>query len=233
VEEVATVVVCEDDDPTRELLCDHLTADRYRALPAPSASDALRLCGYNHPDLMVLDLGLPDAAGIDVLRQIRGADGTADRFDPELPVIVLSGRTSYPDRVRGFEAGADDYLTKPFHYPELVARLAAVLRRRQGRRGGPIRVGELVVDSVTRDVHVGRRRVRLANKEFALLRTLASEPRRVFTKEELLRDVWGFRSMGRTRTLDSHASRLRCKLDPEGSRYVFNCWGVGYRLIEG
>jgi DNA-binding response OmpR family regulator len=233
IEELATVLVCEDDDPTRELLCDHLTADRYRALPAPSASDALRLCGYNHPDLMLLDLGLPDAGGIDVLRQIRSADGAAERFDPGLPVIVLSGRGSEADRLRGFEAGADDYVAKPFHYPELLARVAAVLRRRVGRRRGPLRVGELVIDPVTRRVRVGERQVELANKEFVLLRTLASEPHRVFTKEELLRDVWGFKSMGRTRTLDSHASRLRRKLDPDGIRYVFNCWGVGYRLIEG
>jgi DNA-binding response OmpR family regulator len=232
IEELATLVVCEDDDPTRELLCDHLTADRYRALPAPSASDALRLCGYSQPDLMVLDLGLPDAPGIEVLRQIRRAEGVTDRFDPELPVIVLSGRTGEADRVRGFEAGADDYLMKPFHYPELLARVAAVLRRRAGRRTGPVRVGELVIDPATRAVRVGERKVELANKEFALLQMLASEPRRVFTKEELLRDVWGFRAMGRTRTLDSHASRLRRKLDPKGIRYVFNCWGVGYRLIE-
>jgi DNA-binding response OmpR family regulator len=109
-EELATVVVCEDDDATRELLCDHLTADRYRALPAPSASDALRLCGYNQPDLMLLDLGLPDASGIDVLREIRGA---GERFDPDLPVVVLSGRSSEADRLRGFEAGADDYLPNP------------------------------------------------------------------------------------------------------------------------
>jgi DNA-binding response OmpR family regulator len=229
VEELATVVVCEDDDPTRELLCDHLTADRYRALPAPSASDALRLCGYNHPDLMVLDLGLPDASGIDVLREVRGS---GERFDPELPVLVLSGRTSEADRLRGFEAGADDYLVKPFHYPELAARVAAVLRRRSGRRAGPIRVGDLKLDPVRRRVEVAGREVQLANKEFTLLRALAAEPHRVFTKDELLRDVWGFRSQGRTRTLDSHASRLRRKLDPEGTRFVFNCWGVGYRLLE-
>ena len=233
VEELATVVVCEDDDPTRELLCDHLTADRYRALPAPSAADALRLCGYSQPDLMVLDLGLPDAAGIDVLREIRRGDGPTARFDPDLPVLVLSGRTSEADRLRGFEAGADDYLLKPFHYPELAARVAAVLRRRDGRRLGPIRVGDLTLDPVRRRVRVGDREVELANKEFALLQALASEPDRVFTKHELLRDVWGFRSEGRTRTLDSHASRLRRKLDPDGLRYVFNCWGVGYRLVGG
>jgi DNA-binding response OmpR family regulator len=94
-------------------------------------------------------------------------------------------------------------------------------------------VGEIFVDTARREVRVGDRAVTLANKEFALLRTLASEPTRVFTKQELLRDVWGFRSMGRTRTLDSHASRLRRKLDPESGRYVVNCWGVGYRLIDG
>jgi DNA-binding response OmpR family regulator len=232
-EQIASVVVCEDDEPTLNLLCDHLTADRYRTLPAPEASDALRLCQYNHPDLLILDLCLPDAAGLDVLREVRSSDGATGRFDPELPVIILSGRSSEPDRVRGFVEGADDYVVKPFHYPELLARMGALLRRRSGVRRGPLRVGELVVDPVTRRVRVGEREVELANKEFALLQTLASEPTRVFTKEELLRGVWGFRSMGRTRTLDSHASRLRRKLDPDGSRFVFNCWGVGYRLIEG
>ena len=232
IDQLATVVVCEDDEATLELLCDHLTADRYRTLPAPSASDALRLCQYNQPDLMILDLGLPDAAGIDVLREVRASDGISSRFDPELPVIVVSGRGAEADRVRGLSAGADDYVVKPFHYPELAVRVAAVLRRRGPAKQGPLRVGDLVVDPVTRTVRVEGRPVQLANKEFALLRALAAEPRRVFTKEELLRDVWGFRSMGRTRTLDSHASRLRRKLDPDGARYVFNCWGVGYRLVE-
>src|SRR5262249_37346741 len=149
VDELATVVVCEDDDPTRELLCDQLTADRYRALPAPSASDALRLCGYNHPDVRRLYIGLPDASGIDVLREIRAA---GERFDAELPVLVLSGRSSEADRLRGFEAGADDFLPKPFHYPELLARLSAVLRRRAGARRGPIHVGDLTVDPLRRRV---------------------------------------------------------------------------------
>ena len=120
---------------------------------------------------------------------------------------------------------------KPFHYPELLARVAAVLRRRIGRRRGPMRVGDLTVDPLTRRVQVGDREVHLANKEFALLRALAAEPHRVFTKDDLLRDVWGFRSQGRTRTLDSHASRLRRKLDPDGARYVCNCWGVPQRHL--
>jgi DNA-binding response OmpR family regulator len=232
-QEIASVVVCEDDAMTLDLLCDHLVADRFGVLPAPSASDALRLCRYNQPDLLLLDLSLPDASGLDVLREIREADGIESRFDPQLPVIVLTGRGAQTDRVRGLNAGADDYLTKPFNIEELRARIGAVLRRRASRRDGPCRIGDLMVDAPRRKVMVGEREVPLAKKEFTLLRVLASDPTRVFSKEELLRDVWGYRSPGRTRTLDSHASRLRRKLDPEHSRYVVNCWGIGYRLIDG
>ncbi|HEX5713592.1 MAG TPA: response regulator transcription factor [Solirubrobacterales bacterium] len=232
-EEIANVVVCEDDVMTLELLCDHLAADRFGVMPAPSASDALRLCRYNHPDLLLLDLSLPDASGLDVLREIRSADGFESRFDPRLPVIVLTGRGAQVDRVRGLNAGADDYLTKPFDMEELRARIGAVLRRRDSRRDGPVRVGELIIDPLRRQVTVGTREIPLARKEFALLRILASDPTRVFAKQDLLLEVWGFRNPGRTRTLDSHASRLRRKLDPEHSRYVINCWGIGYRLLDG
>ena len=113
-EEIATIVVCEDDDATLDLLCDHLTADRFEVLPAPTAADALRLCRYNHPDLLLLDLALPDASGLDVLRTIREADGVDSRFDPHLPIIVLTGRGGATDRVRGLDLGADDYVQKPF-----------------------------------------------------------------------------------------------------------------------
>jgi DNA-binding response OmpR family regulator len=231
-QEIANLVVCEDDPPTLELLCDHLTADRFGVLPAPSASDALRLCRYNQPDLLLLDLTLPDASGLDVLREIREADGVTSRFDPRLPVIVVSGRGGNDDRVRGLEFGADDYLSKPFHYQELRARIGAVLRR--GSAGeGPCRVGEIVVDPARRKVWVGEREVALSNKEFGLLRVLAGDPSRVFSKRELLETVWGYGTPARTRTLDSHASRLRRKLDPEHGRYVVNCWAYGYRLIDG
>jgi DNA-binding response OmpR family regulator len=231
--EIATVVVCEDDETTLELLCDHLNADRYDALPAPSASDALRHCRFKQPDLLLLDLALPDASGLDVLRQIRGSAGAEARFDPQLPVIVLSGLGDDDERVRGFECGADDYLVKPVHYPELRARIAALLRRRAGRQEGPVRVGDLVIDPARRRVWVEGKDIALSNKEFTLLRVLASDPIRVFSKKELLEDVWGYRTEARTRTLDSHASRLRRKLDPENARYVINCWGVGYRLVDG
>jgi DNA-binding response OmpR family regulator len=231
--EIASVVVCEDDEPTLELLCDNLVADRYRALPAPSASDALRLCRFKQPDLMLLDLALPDASGLDVLREIRAADGIVSRFDPRLPVIVLSGRGAEQERVRGLESGADAYLVKPFSYTELRAQIGAVLRRVQQRRGGPLRVGEIVIDPGRWRVWVGGRSVHLSKKEFVLLHVLASDPHRVFSKRELLGEVWGLHAPTKTRTLDSHASRLRRKLDPEDARFVINCWGVGYRLLDG
>jgi DNA-binding response OmpR family regulator len=181
---------------------------------------------------MVLDLCLPDASGLDVLHEIRNADGVSARFDPDLPIVVLTGRGGAHDRVRGLDSGADDYVVKPFHYPELVARIGAVLRRRSEEREGPRRIGDLVIDTAQRRIRVGDRPVELSNKEYLLLKALASDPTRVFTKEELLRDVWDYRSLGRTRTLDSHASRLRRKLDPEHGRYVVNSWGVGYRLVD-
>ena len=232
-QEIASLVVCEDDAVTLDLLCEHLAADRFGVMPAPSASDALRLCRYNHPDLLLLDLSLPDASGLDVLREIREADGIDSRFDPRLPVIVLTGRSADTDKVRGLDSGADDYLTKPFQYGELRARIGAVLRRRLHPQDGPSRVGDLIIDPVRRKVLVGEREVPLSKKEFALLRLLASDPTRVFAKEELLDAVWAYKGNQKTRTLDSHASRLRRKLDPEEGRFVINCWGIGYRLIDG
>jgi DNA-binding response OmpR family regulator len=176
-------------------------------------------------------LSLPDASGLDVLREIREADGVDSRFDPRLPVIVLTGRSGETDRVRGLDSGADDYLVKPFRYPELRARIGAVLRRRKQPQDGPRRVGDLVIDPIRRRVTVGEREVALTRKEFDLLGVLASDPTRVFTKEELLDAVWAYRGPSKTRTLDSHASRLRRSLDPEKGRFVVNCWGWGYRLI--
>src|SRR3954469_20486717 len=123
---------------------------------------------------------------------------------------------------------------KPFSYPELRLRIATVLGRASRRVGaGRLRVGELEVDPASREVLLRGRRIELSQKEFALLRALAADPLRVFSKEELLRDVWGFRSLGATRTIDSHACRLRRKLGVDGDRFVLNVWGVGYRLVDG
>jgi DNA-binding response OmpR family regulator len=228
---VAKLVVCEDDRATLDLLCDHLTADRFEVLAAPTAADALRHCQFSQPDLLLLDLNLPDASGLDILREIRDPDRAVNRFDPKMGVIILSGRGTERDRVRGLEQGADDYVVKPFAFGELLARIGAVLRRRLGDRSNLMKVGEITINLAERTVRVKDRLVELSGKEFALLCALAQDPTRVYSKEELLRDVWGYRSLGHTRTLEAHASRLRRKLDPEDSRFIVNCWGVGYRLV--
>jgi DNA-binding response OmpR family regulator len=233
-DERSTILVVEDDAATRTFLADNLTADGYELLVADSVKDGLRLIETKFPDLAIVDLGLPDRDGLELVRSVRSADGVASRADADLPLLLVSGRDGELDRLRGFERGADDYLVKPFSYPELRLRVAALLRRSERRRQvGRVRVGPLEVDPASREVTVRDRRVDLSQKEFALLRALAAEPTRVFTKEELLRGVWGFRSLGSTRTLDSHACRLRQKLARAGDRFVINVWGVGYRLIDG
>ena len=179
-------------------------------------------------------LVLPDGDGLDVLGRVREADGVASRLNPDTPLLVLSGRSGELDRLRGFERGADDYLCKPYSYSELRARIAALLARVERRRRlGRLRVGDLEIDPPSREVRLRGARVELSQKEFSLLRALAADPTRVFTKEELLRTVWGLRAMGSTRTLDSHACRLRQKLGARGDRFVVNVWGVGYRLVDG
>jgi len=165
---------------------------------------------------------------------VRTADGIASRLDPTVPLIVLSARAGDLDRVRAFERGADDFVPKPFSYGEFRLRIAAVLRRTRRRSGlGQLRIGELELDPAGREVRLRGRRIELSQKEFALLRALATDPTRVLTKQELLRDVWGYRTLGTTRTLDSHACRLRTKLGVDGDRFVVNVWGVGYRLVDG
>src|SRR3954463_11212259 len=229
-----TVLVVEDDAPTRAFLAANLSADGYRVFCASEAGEAVRALEVRQPDLMLLDLGLAAGTGLEVLDRLRAADPASSRMDRDLPVIILTGRAGEVDRVRGFARGADDYLCKPFSYPELVARLTAVLRRSAGRRGrGVLRVGELTVDPATRAVRLGGRSVRLSAKEFALLHALAVEPSRVLSKAELLRDVWGYASIGTTRTIDAHACRLRKKLGGGSRAYVVNVRGVGYRLLEG
>jgi DNA-binding response OmpR family regulator len=229
-----TLLVVEDDPVLSTFLADNLTADGFELVLADCLRDGLRELEFRRPDLAIVDLGLPDGSGLELLAQVRQADRIASRLDPSLPLIVLTGRAGELDRVRGFERGADDFVPKPFSYSELRLRIGAVLRRTREHSGhGRLRVGELELDPVAREVRLRGRRVDLSQKEFALLQALAADPTRVFTKEELLRDVWGFRSLGTTRTLDSHACRLRQKLGGEGDRFVVNVWGVGYRLVDG
>jgi DNA-binding response OmpR family regulator len=229
-----TLLLVEDDPVLRTFLADNLTADGFDLVVAETVGDGLRELEYKRPDLAIVDLALPDASGLELIGRVRAADGVASRLDPSVPLVVLSGRSGELDRMRAFERGVDDFVAKPFAYGELRLRLAAVLRRTRERRGqGRLRVGDLELDPASREVRLRGRRIDLSQKEFALLRALAVEPTRVLTKEELLRDVWGYRSLGTTRTLDSHACRLRHKLGADGDRFVVNVWGVGYRLVDG
>jgi DNA-binding response OmpR family regulator len=229
-----TILLVEDDSVLGTFLADNLAADGYEPLVAATLRDGLRELEYKRPDLAVVDLGLPDGSGLELIERVRAADGVVSRIDPSVPLVVLSGRAGDVDRVRGFERGADDFVAKPFAYGELRLRIAAVLRRTRARPGrGQLRVGSLSVDPASREVRLRGRLIELSQKEFALLRALAVDPTRVLTKEELLRDVWGYRTLGTTRTLDSHACRLRTKLAAEGDRFVVNVWGVGYRLVDG
>ena len=201
---------------------------------ADCARDGMRMLEYKYPDLAVVDLALPDTDGLELIARVRAADGVATRVNPDTPLLVLTGRDGELDRLRGFERGCDDYMVKPFSYHELSARVRALLRRTRRRPGtGRVRIGSLELDPLSRQVWVAGEQVALSKKEFALLRALAAEPTRVFTREELLRGVWGFRSLGATRTLDSHAGRLRKKLNAYGDKFIVNVWGVGYRLVDG
>jgi len=230
----ATILVVEDHPGTRSFLVQNLVLDGYDVLEADCTGTATELMATAYPDLAVVDLGLPDADGLELVDRVRCHDRAASRIDPDLPILVVSGRAAELDRLRGFDRGCDDYVVKPFSYPELLARIRALLRRTERRPGsGRLRVGTLELDPLAREVHVRGQRVELSNKEFALLRALAGEPTRVFTREELLRGVWGYKSLGETRTLDSHAFRLRKKLCFAGDRFVINVWGVGYRLVDG
>jgi len=226
------VLVVENEAPARAYLAQQLADDGFEVLSAERGGEALELAAAVRPDLILLDAVLPDVSGFDLCSRLRrGEPGRG--WDPDVPVIMVSSRAESADRLRGFARGADDYVPKPFVYDELVARMRAVLRRANGTRRVRLEVGELEIDLGSRSVKVGGEPVQLSAKEYDLLVTLASDPERVFRKDELLRDVWGFRAMGRTRTLDSHASRVRRKLN-RGSdpTWIVNVWGVGYRLIE-
>jgi DNA-binding response OmpR family regulator len=213
---VSAVLIAEPQPDVRGFLERHLAQDGFDVVGTEDRDAALDLALRAHPDLVLL--GDPSA-----VESFRG-----------VPVIVIGAEDSDAvDRVRAFARGCDDFVARPFVYDELVARMNAVLRRARPAQRDRVQAGPILVERSTRRVTVGGVRVDLAAKEYELLFNLAGEPHRVFTKEELLREVWGFRSLGRTRTLDSHASRLRRKLQAvDPGPFVINVWRVGYRLLD-
>jgi len=231
MDSTTSILLTEEDPTTRAFLAENLAADGYQVLLADSKQTALAKLETRRPDIVICDV---NGATLDLLDAVRGADGLASWIAPDTPLIVITGRGNELARVRYLDRGSDDVLAKPYAYAELRARLAALLRRANGIAPGRVlRFGALAIDTLSRHVRVGDTHVELAAKEYALLVHLAGEPTCVFTKTELLRDVWGYRSPGHTRTLDSHACRLRTKLQeasPDGERWVDNVWGVGYRL---
>jgi DNA-binding response OmpR family regulator len=214
------VLVAEPEPATRGFLERHLADDGFDVLGAAACAEALELAERARPDLVLLG----DTSALEECRS----------WSREVPLIVIGGPDADAvDRVRAFERGADDFVGRPFLYDELLARIKAVLRRTEPLSADRFQAGEIEIDRGTRRVTVRGVRIDLPAKEYELLLKLASDPTRVFTKEELLRDVWGFQALGRTRTLDSHASRLRRRLAAEGDGpFVLNVWGVGYRLLK-
>lgn len=233
-----TILIAGADRTARAFLGDNLTADGYEVLEAGAVTTARTLLLQTGVDLIVVDRGLPDGDGLALLRFVREAGELSPPFDCDLPVILIAEDPSPLDRIRGFERGCDDYLSHAeWSYTELRARIAALLRRRRRLSNiARLRVGPLEIDALARQVWIDGAPVPLSSKEFSLLVTLAREPGRVFERAELMATVWGWSDGGatahRTRTLDSHASRLRRKLAAHGAAYVVNVWGVGYRLMD-
>ena len=222
----SAVLLHEPEAESREFLERHLRDDGFEVVGATRNREALDLLERMCPDLVLL-------AESDLCRRLR--DGEPGRhWNRAVPVIVLTPPDAdLVDRVRALERGADDVLERPIVYQELLARIRAILRRTAPNPNDRIDAGDIVVDRRTRHVLVRSTPVKLAGREFDLAAKLASEPLRVWTKEELLRDVWGYRSSSTTRTVDSHASRLRRKLClAAGDQFVVNAWGIGYRLLE-
>lgn len=224
---VPRVLVVDDEPPIRKFLRISLTSERFDVFEAATAAEALRVARAKRPDLVILDLGLPDADGVDLIHAIRALS--------EVPIIVLSVRASEQQKVAALDAGASDYVTKPFATGELIARLRALLRdRRAGPQPGPIlQAGPITVDVPKHEVRIDGIEVKLTPKEFDLLALLVSSHGRLLTHRQLLREVWGAAHENDTQYLRVYIGQLRQKLgdDPADPRFIANEPGIGYRLI--
>jgi len=222
------ILVVEDELSIAEPLARALRREGFEPLMAGTAAAALELAASERPRLVLLDLSLPDGDGRDVCRALRR--------DSDVPIVMLTARSTETDRVVGLELGADDYVVKPFSSAELVARIRAILRRTEPPvvhpRAEAVTLGELGIDEATRQVTVAGDRVELTLKEFELLLRLAREPGVVVRREDLMADVWDENWWGSTKTLDVHISSLRRKLgdDPAQPRFIHTVRGVGFRL---
>ena len=223
------VLVVEDDARLAAVIAEQLHEEDFEVRLARTVAEADRAIPDLRPHCALLDVGLPDGSGFDLCRRLRRAGGT---WDPSLAIIMLTARVEEADVLRGFERGADDYVRKPFSIPELVSRVRVALVRRRPAGGGDLLVERLAVDLGSRSATYAGQLLELAGKEFALLVELASDPGVLCSKQDLLERVWDYRSRGRTRTVDSHASRLRRKLQAAGAPGdpIANVWGAGYRL---
>ena len=221
------ILIVDDEPKITRLVRDYLENAGFAVTVARDGREALMRARTERPDLIVLDLGLPGIDGLDVTRALRR--------DAGVPIIMLTARAAETDRVVGLELGADDYVTKPFSPRELVARVRAVLRRREGDAGGELlRAADLTLDVARMRVEVSGRRVDLTSTEFALLAALARQPGRVFTRSQLLDAIHGLAFESYERAIDAHVKNIRRKLerDPHQPRYLLTVYGVGYRLAD-
>jgi DNA-binding response OmpR family regulator len=224
---MASVIIIEDEQRIRELVARVLADQGYDVFAIPTAMEGLQAVARGTPDLVILDMGLPDLDGSELLKMIRAVS--------EVPIIVATARGEDRDIVRTLDAGADDYLVKPFSVEQLEARVRAVLRRSGSEgRPGPMAVGDLTVDAAAREARLGGERLELSPKEFDLLRFLAERTGEVISKRELLAEVWRQPYGGSEKTVDVHLSWLRKKLGESAaeSRYVQTVFGVGVKLVD-
>lgn len=218
------LLLVEDDPSLREALTRAFGLDGYQVTATGSGLDALKLLETPGPEAIVLDLGLPDLDGLEVCRRLRA------RGD-QRPVLILTARDAVSDRVAGLDAGADDYLVKPFALDELLARVRALLRRTGADRGEVLRFEDLVLDPQTREVFRGERKIELTRTEFALLEYLLANPRIVLTRSQIFEEVWGYDFGPNSNSLEVYIGYLRRKLEADGEpRLIHTARGVGYTL---
>ncbi len=231
-----SILVIEDNHDIADLVALHLCDEGYEVTIHNDGSEGLAAARATNFDLLVLDLMLPGTDGLTICRELRAGPHY-------LPILMLTAKTTELDRVLGLEMGADDYLTKPFSIRELVARVKALLRRAEAMGNQPaaeeesaeqIQCGELLIDTERRQVSVAANTVELTAKEFDLLLYFARHPGRVYSRVQLLDQVWGYGHEGYEHTVNSHINRLRSKIedDPAKPRYVLTVWGVGYKFNE-